>query len=350
MTFGSAFVATASATPGVSASSIIVVLSLRGAADGLSLVVPHGDRTYYKARPTIAVPRGSLLAQDDTFGLHPALRPLLPMWKAGKLGAVHATGHADPQPLPLRRHGGRRGRRSRVGCAHRMAQPARRDPAGQRRRSAASASARAATPTSLYGPVPVMSVTDLGKIQVAGAEPARGPPRRASPLAGHHVGRRGHRAGCRRPVRPRRQHRAAAQPPAAATPAPRTPPRTSGRRSPPCPGSLKADTGTSLVTVDQGDWDHHTGVGTRHLRPHAQQHHRPRHVGRRLLRRPRTARRQGHARHDERVRPPHRRERPAGPRPRVGQRDVPRRGRGQGRSLLRQVAGPRHGRSTRTSR
>ena len=25
---------------------------------------------------------------------------------------------------------------------------------------------------------------------------------------------------------------------------------------------LKADTGTSLVTVDQGDWDHHTGVGT----------------------------------------------------------------------------------------
>ena len=25
---------------------------------------------------------------------------------------------------------------------------------------------------------------------------------------------------------------------------------------------LKADTGTSLVTVDQGDWDHHTGVGS----------------------------------------------------------------------------------------
>ena len=96
MTFGSAFVATASATPGVSASSIIVVLSLRGAADGLSLVVPHGDRTYYKARPTIAVPRGSLLARDDTFGLHPALRPLLPMWKAGKLGAVHATGMRIP--------------------------------------------------------------------------------------------------------------------------------------------------------------------------------------------------------------------------------------------------------------
>ena len=30
------------------------------------------------------------------FGLHPALRPLLPMWKAGKLGAVHATGMRMP--------------------------------------------------------------------------------------------------------------------------------------------------------------------------------------------------------------------------------------------------------------
>ena len=66
MTFGSAYVATASATPGLSASSIIVVLSLRGAADGLSLVVPHSDRTYYKARPTIAVPKGALLAKDNT--------------------------------------------------------------------------------------------------------------------------------------------------------------------------------------------------------------------------------------------------------------------------------------------
>ena len=36
--------------------STLVVLSLRGAADGLSLVVPHGDPVYYAARPRIAVP------------------------------------------------------------------------------------------------------------------------------------------------------------------------------------------------------------------------------------------------------------------------------------------------------
>ena len=34
--------------------SVLVLLSLRGAADGLSLVVPHGDPAYYAARPSIA--------------------------------------------------------------------------------------------------------------------------------------------------------------------------------------------------------------------------------------------------------------------------------------------------------
>lgn len=78
------------------AGNVLVLLSLRGAADGLSLVVPHADPAYYAARPRIAVPRSVLLAQDATFGLHPRLAPLLPMWEAGKIAAVHATGLAMP--------------------------------------------------------------------------------------------------------------------------------------------------------------------------------------------------------------------------------------------------------------
>ncbi|MFL6157763.1 MAG: DUF1501 domain-containing protein [Marmoricola sp.] len=77
-----------------SAGNVLVLLSLRGAADGLSLVVPHADPAYYAARPRIAVPKASLLAQDSTFGLHPRLAPLLPLWNAGKVAAVHATGLA----------------------------------------------------------------------------------------------------------------------------------------------------------------------------------------------------------------------------------------------------------------
>lgn len=78
------------------AGNVLVLLSLRGAADGLSLVVPHADPAYYAARPRIAVPKAALLAKDATFGLHPKLAPLLPMWDAGRIAAVHATGLAAP--------------------------------------------------------------------------------------------------------------------------------------------------------------------------------------------------------------------------------------------------------------
>jgi len=72
---------------------------LAGAVDGLNVVVPHGDREYYLARPGIAVARPGLPngAIDLTgyFGLHPALRSLHPYWEAGQLGFVHASGSPD---------------------------------------------------------------------------------------------------------------------------------------------------------------------------------------------------------------------------------------------------------------
>jgi uncharacterized protein (DUF1501 family) len=89
--FGTTFTQTAFAAT-QSADRVLIVLSLRGAADGLSLVVPHGDPAYYTARPRIAIPSASLLAKDGFFGLHPSLSPLLPLWNAGKVAAVHATG------------------------------------------------------------------------------------------------------------------------------------------------------------------------------------------------------------------------------------------------------------------
>jgi uncharacterized protein (DUF1501 family) len=78
----------------------LVLLSLRGGFDGLSAIVPAGDPAYYAARPDIAVPKAKLIGGDTRFGLHPALKPLLPFWKAGTFGAVHAVG----QPEPNRSH------------------------------------------------------------------------------------------------------------------------------------------------------------------------------------------------------------------------------------------------------
>jgi uncharacterized protein (DUF1501 family) len=79
----------------------LVVVFQRGACDGLNTVIPYGDNLYRSLRPTIAVPapRGdgkSALDLDGHFGLHPALEPLLPLWKEGSLGAVHAIGSPDP--------------------------------------------------------------------------------------------------------------------------------------------------------------------------------------------------------------------------------------------------------------
>src|SRR5271166_6682143 len=61
---------------GISKRRLIVVF-LRGAVDGLNVVVPHGEPAYYDNRPTIAIPRtggdGAVVNLDGFFGLHPAL-------------------------------------------------------------------------------------------------------------------------------------------------------------------------------------------------------------------------------------------------------------------------------------
>jgi uncharacterized protein (DUF1501 family) len=83
---------------------VLVVVFLRGAADTLNMVVPHGEQAYYRLRPSLGVPRPDdrragagdrTIDLDGFFGFHPALRPLLPAWQAGHLAVVHACGAPD---------------------------------------------------------------------------------------------------------------------------------------------------------------------------------------------------------------------------------------------------------------
>jgi uncharacterized protein (DUF1501 family) len=80
---------------------ILVAVFQRGAVDGLSMVVPHGDRGYYAARSGIALQaprRGEserALDLDGFFALHPSLAPLMPLWQRRTLAAVHACGSPD---------------------------------------------------------------------------------------------------------------------------------------------------------------------------------------------------------------------------------------------------------------
>jgi uncharacterized protein (DUF1501 family) len=75
---------------------VLVTIFLRGGADALTLVPPHGDPNYYALRPTLQVPAGTELDLDGFFGFHPALAPLLPLYTSGALAVLHATGSSDP--------------------------------------------------------------------------------------------------------------------------------------------------------------------------------------------------------------------------------------------------------------
>src|SRR5580698_4367560 len=74
----------------------LVVIFQRGAADGLNIVVPHAEPSYYAMRPSINIPRSSVIDLDGFFGLHPSLAPFQPLWKQRHLAIVHAAGSPDP--------------------------------------------------------------------------------------------------------------------------------------------------------------------------------------------------------------------------------------------------------------
>jgi uncharacterized protein (DUF1501 family) len=74
----------------------LVVVFLRGAVDGLNIVIPHQAEEYYAARPTIAIPypqepKGTL-DLDGFFGLHPQLQDLMPFWQHRQLAFVNGSG------------------------------------------------------------------------------------------------------------------------------------------------------------------------------------------------------------------------------------------------------------------
>lgn len=93
-----------------SSGDTLVVVFLRGGADGLSMAPPYGYSSYRQLRPNIAVPppgqNGGALPLnssngnaafptgiDGVVGLHPALKPIHDtLWAQGKLAVIPAVG------------------------------------------------------------------------------------------------------------------------------------------------------------------------------------------------------------------------------------------------------------------
>ncbi|CDT30516.1 conserved exported hypothetical protein [Vibrio coralliirubri] len=74
--------------------NIFIWVSLRGAMDGLNVVVPHADPDYFNLRPNIGLKPEQLLKLDDFFGLHPSLKQCHQWYESNELSFVHACSTA----------------------------------------------------------------------------------------------------------------------------------------------------------------------------------------------------------------------------------------------------------------
>src|SRR3984893_5304021 len=89
---------------------ILVAIFQRGAADGLNIVVPHGEKAYYALRPPMGSPRPAsgedkapeaAIDLDGFFGLHPSLAALKPLFDQQHLAIVDAAGSPEPTRSPF---------------------------------------------------------------------------------------------------------------------------------------------------------------------------------------------------------------------------------------------------------
>src|SRR5260370_7734094 len=88
------------ADPGLRTKRLVVIFQ-RGAADGLNIVVPHGEPSYYAMRPTINIPKKSALDLDGFFGLHPAMSSFHPLCKQKHLTILHPARSPHPPRSPF---------------------------------------------------------------------------------------------------------------------------------------------------------------------------------------------------------------------------------------------------------
>ncbi len=85
-----------------STRDILVSVYLRGGCDGLSIVPPFGDTSYYTLRPNLGIPRPDSAASlkainlNGFFGLAPSMAPLMDAFDNQNLAIIHATGSTDP--------------------------------------------------------------------------------------------------------------------------------------------------------------------------------------------------------------------------------------------------------------
>src|SRR5215216_2062569 len=150
---------------------VLVTIFQRGAVDGLNMVVPYGESSYYDLRPTIAVPKPNktdgAVDLDGFFGLHPSLKPFESLSKSKQLAIVHSVGspdntrsHFDAQDYMESGTPGNKG--TRDGWLNRLLQ-------SQLQKDASPFRAVSMTqqlPRSLYGRAPSVAMSNLSDFNI----------------------------------------------------------------------------------------------------------------------------------------------------------------------------------------
>ena len=78
------------------AERILILIELKGGNDGLNTLVPYADPAYYQLRNSIGIKADDVIKIDTRVGLHPELKPMLPLWEKGELGIVQGVGYPSP--------------------------------------------------------------------------------------------------------------------------------------------------------------------------------------------------------------------------------------------------------------
>ncbi|GAB3598371.1 DUF1501 domain-containing protein [Angustibacter peucedani] len=242
----------------------LVVMFLRGGFDGLSAVVPVTDTAYYSARPTIGIPQASTLALDSRFGLHPALGALKPFWDAGSLAFVHAAGLTAPNRSHFSAmeeiERAAPGSSVRTGWLDRTL--------GLDTQTSTDAPFNGVTiggraPRSTAGPQPEVTMRSLQSFALSGAGDAAARQRWSTALGALHAGTTSTVGD------PARATLAALDQAAIISGAGYTPangatyPDTDlGKALKDAARLIKSSQRVAVLTVDEGDWDMHAGLGS----------------------------------------------------------------------------------------
>lgn len=165
------FAAAQTAAKGYGKKKVLVTIFQRGAVDGLNMVVPFGDDSYYALRPTIAIPspkkaNGSI-DLDGYFGLNPAMKPFEALWRDKKLAVINAAGspdntrsHFDAQDYMESGTPGYKG--TKDGWLNRVLQAKQEKDASPFRAVAMTQ----ALPRALYGKAPSVAMTNLADFSI----------------------------------------------------------------------------------------------------------------------------------------------------------------------------------------